>query len=79
MLVPNVTIKGCKSRALMSNPLINPRIPATTKPMIMAREAGTAFNDSSATTIPDKHATDPTDKSIPAKRMAKNSPNANKI
>ncbi len=74
-LVPRVIMNGCSPVQLTRQPLIAPSAPPTsTPPISAARNGSIPANISLAVTIPESARIAPTERSIPATRIAKNSP-----
>lgn len=73
--VPRVIINGWRPVQLTRQPLIAPKAPPTSTPPISAAMIGSIpASISLAVTIPESARIAPTERSIPATRMAKNSP-----
>ena len=68
-------MNGCRPVQLTRQPLMAPSAPPTsTPPISAARNGSTPASISFAVTIPESARIAPTDRSIPATRIAKNSP-----
>ena len=76
VFVPRVTTKGCRSSALIKTPFTAPSTREIRSPARIAAGTGTFAFSIIAIKVPTSAATEPTDKSIPASKIAKNSPNA---
>ena len=75
--VPRVMMNGCSLVKLISAPLIAPSsAPTPTPPNSTARPNGMPATIIFAVTTPESASTEPTDRSIPAIKIAKNSPQA---
>ena len=75
--VPKVIIKGCNSVTLTKNPFNSPiNAPARIPPISIANTGFIPATNSFPVNIPVRAITEPTDKSIPAISIAKNSPQA---
>ena len=77
--VPRVMINGCRPVTLISKPLIKPKNAPSKTPSRTAKIGFTPATMSWAVIIPVRATTEPTERSIPAIKMAKNSPIAIKI